>query len=138
MSEERSGGCLCGAVRYTISGALQAVVVCHCGSCQRQSGSAFSLNAMIGEAQIVLTGTPHVFTEISDSGSEVYRHFCAQCGAPLLSKLQAMPGMAAVKVGTLDDTAGLAPIAQLWCTREQDWLNLNLDTPRFDKNPPAQ
>lgn len=111
---ERTGGCLCGKVRYRLTAEPAAVAVCHCTHCQRQGGAVFSTNLMVAEANFVQTGETKVFTDKGDSGMAVWRHFCPACGSPIISKIEAMPGMVAVKAGTLDDMSGLTPGVEVY------------------------
>lgn len=97
--QDREGGCLCGAVRYTLKGEPRGTAICHCTHCQKQSGSLFSFNLVMRE----------VFIDKGDSGHPVYRHFCGRCGSPLLAKTALMPAKVVVKAGTLDDLDGLRP-----------------------------
>ncbi|MGA0841157.1 MAG: GFA family protein [Pseudomonadales bacterium] len=46
----RTGGCLCGAIRYELKQDPSIAAICHCTHCQRQSGGLFSTNLMVGEA----------------------------------------------------------------------------------------
>jgi hypothetical protein len=132
-----SGQCLCGQYSYTIDAEPMMTAVCHCKSCQRQSGSAFSTNVGVPEAAIQGEGTLTAFEETAESGNMVHRHFCATCGSPVYSTLSASPGLAFVKAGTLDDTSALAPQVNIWCKSAQDWVTMDESLPRFDANPPA-
>lgn len=133
----QSGRCLCGQVSYTLDGPPLATAVCHCRNCQRQSGSAFSVNLMVRESQLSLAGELATFEDEGGSGNKVHRRFCARCGSPVLSALDAMPGLVAVKAGTLDDVSQVRPGIQIWCDSKQDWLHLSPELPAFAKSPPA-
>jgi hypothetical protein len=124
----RQGGCLCGAVRYTISSAPGAAVVCHCTHCQKQGGSLFAFNLVLADTQYEQHGTTKVYTDSGDSGQPVYRHFCADCGSP---------GMVIVKGGTLDDRSGLSPRMEVYCRSSEPWLPALPVQARFDTMPPT-
>ena len=111
----REGGCLCGAVRYSISGEPLVTAVCHCTHCQKQGGSAFSVVAVVTDAQYSQSGETRVYADRGDSGKGVERHFCGNCGSPIVSLVEAMPGLTMVKAGTLDDPRGLNPTQEVWC-----------------------
>lgn len=132
-----SGQCLCGQYSYTVEAEPMMTAVCHCKSCQRQSGSAFSTNIGVPEAAITGKGTLAAFEETAESGNTVHRHFCGSCGSPVYSTLSASPGLAFVKAGTLDDTSALAPQVNIWCKSAQDWVVIDENLPRFDTNPPS-
>lgn len=122
----RTGRCLCGAISYRIDGDPIATAVCHCSHCQRQGGSAFSVNLMVHESQVVVDGELATFEDRGEHGDAVYvrRRFCGSCGSPILSELVQTEGSVAVKAGTLDDTSDLQPIAQVWCVDRQPWVEL--------------
>ena len=119
---DREGGCLCGAVRYVLNADPLMTAVCHCTHCQRQSGGVFSTNLAIPDAAYVQTGETKVFTDKGDSGKAVWRHFCGNCGSPILSKVEAMPGLSLVKAGTLDDMSGLTPGIEVYTDHAAAWV----------------
>lgn len=119
---DREGGCLCGAVRYVLKSEPIMTAVCHCTHCQRQSGGVFSTNVAVPEAAYVQTGETKVFADKGDSGQAVWRHFCPNCGSPILSKVAMMPGMVLVKAGTLDDMSGLTPAIEVYTDHAAAWV----------------
>ncbi len=118
------GGCLCGDVRYLCTTEPVVVALCHCTHCQRQSGSAFSVNVGVpkGSLQLV-SGSTQVYPDIGHSGQPVYRHFCGRCGSPIFSDVVSRPGLDWLKAGTLDDSTGIHPTLSLWCDSAQDWFS---------------
>ena len=104
---ERKGGCLCRAVRYTLKSEPRAIAICHCTHCQKQSGSLFSFNLVIREADYEQSGETTIYQDKGDSGQPVYRHFCGNCGSPLFATTALAPGKVVVKAGTLDSLDGL-------------------------------
>ena len=131
-----TGGCLCGKVQYHHEGAPVMTGVCHCRDCQKQTGTSFSIIQGVALPALQVTGSPKVFETHGISGGSVQRHFCGDCGSPLYSLVDAMPGVAFLKAGTLDDVSGLAPQVQLWCATAQPWLTLDPALPKFEYNPP--
>ena len=132
----QTGGCLCGQVTYKLEGDPAATAVCQCTHCQRQSGAAFSVNLLVQENQLSLHGALTTYEDTGDSGNKVHRKFCGRCGSPILSALEGMPGMVAVKAGTLDDVSAVRPAVQVWCDSKQDWVDLT-GMPGFGKSPPS-
>ena len=128
---QREGGCLCGAVRYTLANDPVAMAVCHCTHCQKQSGAMFSANLVVPEADYAQTGKTKVFADRGDSGGAVLRHFCAECGSPILSKADVAPGMMLVKAGTLDDFSGLTPSVEVYTDHAAAWVGPIDGVPRF-------
>ena len=130
------GRCLCGAVEYEATGAV-ASLVCHCKDCQRQSGSAFSVITLFPTATVQYRGELATFSGRGDSGLKVDRLFCPKCGSPIVTRAEAMPGVDAIKSGTLDETSSLRPVAQIYCDREHDWVELPV-AERFPLLPPLE
>ncbi|WP_211347414.1 GFA family protein [Sphingorhabdus contaminans] len=124
MRETRSGGCLCGAVRYEVAWPPLGVSACHCTHCQKQSGSAFSIIARVPREALEVTGILTDFYDTGESGSPVIRRFCAKCGSPLISEIQQEPldSFFFIKTGTLDDTSSVVPTSHWWTSRAQDWF----------------
>ena len=109
------GGCLCGNIRYQFSGDPLATAICHCKHCQRQGGSAFSIVSVVPSAAYAQQGDCKIYVDTGDSGQPVYRHFCGDCGSPIVSLVAAMPGVTIVKAGTLDDPSWLQPTQEVYC-----------------------
>ncbi|MCF8503272.1 MAG: GFA family protein, partial [Caulobacter sp.] len=132
-----SGGCLCAAVRYMCASPPVMTLVCHCTNCQKQSGSAFSVNVAVATGDLRLTaGEPTVYEDRGESGQPVYRHFCGACGSPIFSSVAAMPDLLFLKAGTLDDTSGVKPALDVWCKSAQPWVPHPAGVPQFPENPP--
>lgn len=131
----QTGHCLCGAVRYEISGAPAMTGICHCRNCQRQAGSAFSTLAAVARTEFSLTaGEPKRYLdEDTDSGNPVERFFCGNCGSPIYSAIGAQPDMLFLKTGTLDDTSAFTPQFHAWCVSKQDWVTLEDGIPQLDR-----
>src|SRR5215212_6961415 len=100
----RTGRCLCGEVTYELGGDLIATAVCHCEHCQRQSGSAFSVNLIAHESQLTVQGALQTYEERGEHGDAVYvrRRFCGSCGSPVVSELSQTAGIIAVKAVSLE------------------------------------
>jgi hypothetical protein len=122
----RSGHCLCGQVTYELDGDLIATAVCHCDHCQRQGGSAFSVNLIAMESQLRVTGVLQTYEERGERNDAVYvrRRFCGSCGSPIVSEIAQPPGLIAVKAGTLVDKSEINPTVEAWCVDRQPWVAL--------------
>jgi hypothetical protein len=122
MGSVAEGGCQCGDVRYRLEGELRELAACHCRDCQRQSGSAFSLNLDIpGEAFRLLSGRLEKFTVLCDSGRTKECAFCGNCGTRIYHCGEW--GMS-IKAGTLDDISTLSPDAHYWTKRKLPWVQI--------------
>lgn len=132
-----AGGCLCGAVRYVLHGDPGAVVLCHCAHCRRHSGSMFSVNVVVPQACFELRGEPRRYRDSGDSGRSVWRCFCGECGGPLFTLADAMPGVVIVKAGTLDDVPAAGPAVEIYVDQAAWWLPRLPGTARFGRSRPA-
>jgi hypothetical protein len=110
----RTGGCLCGDVRYRVRGEPVHVGRCHCADCRKESGSAFSVYGQWPIDAFELSG------EIS---SYEGRGFCARCGSRLLNPPDPDDSLIEIRIGTLDDApCGLEPEAEIWVKRREAWI----------------
>lgn len=132
VSRKFEGGCACGAIRYRLESTPIIVHCCHCTWCQRDSGSAFAVNAMIetdrvsrlsGEPQLVVTPTA------SGQGQKIYR--CPICLIAVWSHYAMAVGdkISFARVGTLDNPGGLPPDIHIFTASKQPWLDLPSQTP---------
>jgi len=133
-AEIKTGGCLCGKIRYTLNVEPQICVTCHCKNCQRQAGTALSIIIGVPESAVEITGDVKTYNDTGDSGARVRRQFCGDCGSPVFTRLE-QPGMMFIKAGSLDDTAGLTPSIHCYTKSKQDWMPLG-DIPAFETVPP--
>ncbi len=117
------GGCQCGAVRYRVEGRTGRIYVCHCTTCQRQSGSAFGMSWLVPrEAFRLLSGELRSFRVVCDSGRTKDCAFCPDCGTRIHHTAPSDSPRLSVKPGTLDDTSWLAPQHHIWTRSRQRWL----------------
>lgn len=119
------GGCACGAIRYRLGSAPMFVHCCHCRDCQRQTGSAFALNALFEADRVeLLSGAPALTTLPTDSGRphDVYR--CPNCRTAVWSDYGRRRVLLFVRVGTLDDPAALAPDVHIFTRSKLPWVRL--------------
>jgi hypothetical protein len=131
IMQDRKGGCLCGAVRYALKSVPTAIAMCHCTHCQKQSGSLFSCNVVVREADYDQRGETMVYVDKGDSGQPVYRHFCGSCGSPIFVKTALAPGKVVVRAGTLDNMEGLQPKTEIYTDHAPRWLAPVSGTARF-------
>ena len=132
----QTGQCLCGSMKYEISGDPIMSVACHCTHCQKATGTAYSLNIGVPSDKFKMTGgTLTTYVDRGDSGKDLRRYFCNRCGSPLYTEADAMPGMTIVKAGTLDDTKAFKPSANIYCESKMEWLKHEHKTVDFAQMP---
>lgn len=129
--EDLEGGCDCGAVRYRMTDAPMFVHCCHCRWCQRESGSAFALNAIIeAERVVLLKGAPEIIDTPSCSGDGQKFHRCPECKIAVWSNYAgAGDKLVFVRVGTLDDPDRLPPDIHIFTSSKQPWVILGPEIP---------
>lgn len=121
------GGCDCRAVRYRLATRPLFTHCCHCRWCQRESGAAFALNAMIEADRVALTGTrsPELVATPSASGKGQQIARCPLCRIAVWSHYAgAGPRVAFVRVGTLDQPDHLPPDIHIFTASKQPWVLL--------------
>jgi hypothetical protein len=125
------GGCTCRAVRYRMISRPLFVNCCHCRWCQRETGSAFVINAMIEADRVVLlSGKPEMIDTPSSSGrgQKIWR--CPICRVAVWSNYSgAGPKVNFVRVGTLDEPDRLPPDIHIFTSSKQPWVILPPDKP---------
>ncbi|MDO5604813.1 MAG: GFA family protein [Paracoccus sp. (in: a-proteobacteria)] len=131
------GACLCSAVSYETDTESMMIVACHCSQCRKQSAAAFSVNVAVPMAALRMTGAPATFDDTGHSGLPLRRHFCATCGSPVFSDADAMPGVALIKAGTLDDPSWAQPQMNIWCGSALPWVQMGAEAACFDANLPV-
>ncbi len=127
------GGCFCGAVRYRLASPPMFVHCCHCKDCQRQTGSAFVINAIIETARIErLLGEPVAVTMATDSSRphDIYR--CPKCQTAVWSDYGRRPAIRFVRVGTLDEPSRLPPDVHIFTRSKIPWVRLPESVPAFE------
>lgn len=126
------GGCDCRAVRYRMASRPLFVHCCHCRWCQRESGSAFALNAMIEASRVQLLGStaPELVHTPSDSGAGQQIARCPHCRVAVWSHYAgAGPLVSFVRVGTLDEPDRCPPDIHIFTASKQPWVLLPPGTP---------
>ncbi|TAX71060.1 GFA family protein [Rhizobium leguminosarum] len=107
----RTGGCLCGAVRYEVRGEPYQSGLCHCKTCRKITGSAFSATANWQRRQFQMSGEISTFDK---------RSFCPACGSRLFFLFD---DDVEVFLGTLDEAPyAISPMVEVWNIRREPWL----------------
>ena len=125
------GGCTCRRVRYRMTSRPMYVHCCHCRWCQRETGTAFALNAMIEADRVELTaGEPELVDTPSASGKGQKIWRCPTCKVAVWSNYGgAGDKVRFVRVGTLDDPDTMPPDIHIFTMSKQPWVTLPADTP---------
>lgn len=118
------GGCACGEVRFRLTREPIVVHACHCTWCQRETGTAFALNALIESAALeLLDGAPIGIDTPSESGRGQRIMRCPRCQIAVWSHYAGAGQRAAfVRVGTLDDPTACPPHAHIFTASKRPWV----------------
>jgi hypothetical protein len=133
-----NGSCLCGAIRFTLTLPVTELRACHCRNCQKASGAAGSVNAVVPSSAFkVARGSPKRYTGIADSGRTLHRYFCADCGSPIYSQREATPETVVVRAGALDDAGEMKITANIWTKSARPWAYIDPSSTRHPGQPDA-
>jgi hypothetical protein len=123
-------------VRYRlVADALPRAYACHCHQCQRWSGSAFSLNAIVPEPSLTVSGPVEVY-ELTTQDRISTQRFCAKCRSRIFNTNTRRPGFAVLRAGTLDRSEELECVAHIYTEFRQSWLVIPEGTPSWPQAAP--
>ena len=138
MAQALAGGCLCGAVRYKVSGDLIFSGRCYCDDCRKTSGTGHNAVFAVPEQAVSITGKLTDFTKPGGSGQPITRRFCPVCGSRIASVATVMPGMVLITASTLDDPEKFVSQMSVFASRAPSWDRPPDGTPSFAEMPPPQ
>ncbi len=135
MKTPITGGCACGAIRYTCTAPPVFQLNCHCRDCQHQSGAPFVSGFIVASDALVIEGEPRWFETTADSGHTVRRGFCPTCGTPLFSGRTRSAGGIGIRSASLDDPSWFAPQADIFTKSAQPWVQMDPALAKFETSP---
>ena len=109
--------------------------VCHCRDCQKFTGSAFGFLVGIPRNAFELRGTVKSYSKPADSGRQIVRRFCSECGSSIAEEPGSRPDLVILNGGTLDDPNSVAAALEIYCDRELSWVRLGGNMQRFPEMP---
>jgi len=116
------GGCLCGAVRYRVSGEAKVNDVCHCRSCRLAAGAPLVAWTVVRAADFAFAaGEPVSYP----SSPGVTRTFCGVCGTTLTYRDQSRPDSVDITTATLDAPERFVPTFEIWIEHKIPWMPVN-------------
>ena len=128
-----TGGCLCGAVRFTVEAEAPIFVrQCWCRVCQYLGAGSGTVNAIFPKESVSVSGPLTDYVCTADSGSVMHRRFCAQCGTPLFSEAEPRPHQIIIRAGTLDAPEIGKPAAVIWTKSAPSWARFDLALPQAE------
>ena len=129
VDEERhlTGGCLCGAVTFSVKGRMREVVACHCSQCRKQTGNFFA-TTNAAEADVTFTKTSGLKWFRSSDVAE--RGFCHECGSILFWRRFDSETIS-ITAGSLDGKTGLYICEHIYVADKPDWYEITDGKPQF-------
>ena len=136
MTEPYTGGCACGAIRYTVSADPVRMSECQCRQCQRGSGTGHGSYLTFVGAPAQITGEASSWESVGEGGPRKSRAFCPTCGSPAYLTFPDMPEVFVAIAASLDDPSRYRPQKVMWASAGQPWDHHDPALPRFEKMPP--
>ncbi|WP_432473011.1 GFA family protein [Amphritea sp. HPY] len=125
------GSCLCGKVNYSITGKVGDIVHCHCQTCRKAHGSAFSSVAAVQDSDFELSGAEHLNHFESSPGKQ--RYFCLNCGTQIYAKRENTPHII-LRLGSLDNDPQSKEQSHIWVSDKASWYSINSDLPQHEQS----
>jgi len=130
------GGCLCGAIRYRLTGPSLFVSQCCCKDCQKATGAGHTTIVGIHKDQLSLDGMPATYTNVGESGGRVTRHFCGTCAGRLYTSGDLPGDFIMVQAGSLDDPGAVSPQSVIYLKDAVSWDHFDPALPKFEAMQP--
>lgn len=132
------GGCWCGDVRYVVDKKPYGQANCHCRACQHATGGAYAAVVLVPTTGFVVSGAYCEHASQGDSGHQVNRAFCGNCGTTVFARTTRVPGMRPVYAATLDKPEEFSPTLDAWTDFAQPWVHMDPQLPKFRRDLPAE
>ncbi len=130
-TKSKSGGCLCGAVRFDVTGPLRDIILCHCTMCQKAGGHHFAATAALtADLDIKHSGSLKWFK----SSHYAHRGFCADCGSSLFWKMDERDSTS-IMAGSFDEDIDLPVTSQVFMADRKSYYTPDATIPAYDTYP---
>jgi hypothetical protein len=134
MDNKYSGSCLCGAVRFEVTGEFERFYLCHCEYCRKDTGSAHAANLFSSQAKLQWLCGEDKVRVFNLPSTRHTRCFCAVCGSALPG-VQMDGRLVVVPAGSLDGDVSLKPDAHIFVSSRASWDEGLDGIPRLDRLP---
>ena len=131
------GNCKCGGVQFDYQGKVGTVTVCHCVDCRKLQGGAGVIAAPLDSDGLRWRSGRELITEFESSPGKK-RAFCSCCGTPLYSRRDAEPQVIRLRMGCIDTSIEVLPVAHIFCADLPAWARLDDDLPRYPRHEPGR
>jgi hypothetical protein len=122
-----NGSCVCGAVAYEVDAPVERIVHCHCSTCRKTHGAAFSSVAAVPRDKFRWTRGEALLAAY-ESSSGKYRRFCSRCGSHIMAERTAQP-VVLLRLGCLDTPLTGRPQLHIWRSDGASWYDPRVPFP---------
>ena len=135
MNSKITGSCLCGEIKFEYFGEVGPSGYCHCSDCRKVTGTAFLVSTRLDIKGFAVKSSinPGRYSKIADSGREIIREFCPNCGSPLFTFSPEHPEYVWVKAGSFYDPNIVKPAYQSWMDSKVSWAEIPADLTGYSK-----
>lgn len=137
-----TGGCACGAVRYTFSGKMMWPGICHCRVCQKIGGAGGGAWFGVLRDSCEFSGKIAFYQYTADSGNQISRGACEKCRSPVYNQNSMMPDVAVIAAGSLDSPELFVPRMRIYTDSAPDWVEAastgTIPLPEFPGMPSSE
>lgn len=131
------GGCLCGKVRFEITGDIRDIVFCHCSRCRKAQGSAYAANGNVDINRFNFIQGEGELTGYQSSPMEK-KYFCKNCGSPILSKNKSKPDKVRIRLGTLETDIAEHPVGHIFVGSKANWEDIDGKLLQYEEYEPSR
>ena len=132
-----TGSCLCGEIKFHITGQLNPIQICHCQQCRKAQGGPLATNISVYTSNLrFVKGKEYLqeFESLTRKGK--HRVFCRCCGSPIFSRLKTTPSVVRVRAGLLDEPFASELGLHQFVAYKAGWWNIDDELPRHEEYPP--
>jgi hypothetical protein len=129
-----TGSCLCGSVAYEVDAPAGPIVHCHCQTCRKTHGSAFSTVTNVPRERFRFVKGEELLNAFESSPGK-FRKFCSRCGSHIVAERVNQPTVL-LRLGCLDTPIDDKPRAHIWRSGAASWYDPKLELPEFPESPP--
>lgn len=137
MNRKYEGGCLCGKVRFQITGEIRDIIYCHCSRCRKAQGSAFASNGNVDAGNFNFLSGEELLTGYESTPGQT-KYFCRHCGSPIISKSVSAPDTVRIRLGVIDSDIEERPMAHIFVTSKANWEKIEGDLPQYESYEPER
>ena len=131
-----TGGCQCGAVRYSIEAEPLVARTCWCRFCQFIGSGSATVNVTFPTEAVSIEGALGDLVNTADSGNVMHCRFCPVCGTHVYIQSEMRPHFFTVRAGTLDDPEIGKPSITIWTSMAPRWAAIDPNIPHHEQQPP--